>query len=54
MAVAVDAPEFYCHGQACIYDGCSPLRCKDTPMDDQHAPWCPQNGTDCLGCEACG
>lgn len=26
----VDDPEFYCHGQRCLDDGCSPLFCRDT------------------------
>jgi hypothetical protein len=31
-------PEFYCHGQKCIDQGCDPLACKDQP-DDPYDPF---------------
>jgi hypothetical protein len=34
----VNAPEFYCHGQACIDGGCSPLLCKDQDPHDDPQP----------------
>lgn len=34
----VDDPEFYCHSQACIDGGCSPMFCKDESERAEHAP----------------
>lgn len=36
----VDDPEFYCHGQQCLDNGCSPLQCADTPeQEDESDYW---------------